>query len=109
MDDSDILAVDRFGMNSKCLSARRYFARRGFPEIRVLVVLIILTDIDHRELPERRHVHDFVQQPLTERAIAKETNRHLISAVHLRRHRRAGSHSSAAADDGVVAEIAGVL
>ena len=81
----------------------------GFAVVRVFVVLIVLADVDHRQFPERRHVHRLVKQSLPERAVAEEADRDLIGAAHLDRHRRAGGDAGAAADDGIGAQVAGVL
>src|SRR5207248_981577 len=45
---------------------------------RVLAVLVVLADVDNGQLPERRHVHRLVEQPLAERAVAEEADRYLV-------------------------------
>ena len=73
---------------------------------RVLAVEVVLADVDHGQLPERRHVHRLVEKALAERAVAEEAHRDLAAAAHLRRERGARRDAGGAADDGVGAEVA---
>src|SRR5574337_1314106 len=101
MNGSHILTIDRFSVDSEAGGPRCHLTRGGFTVVRVLVVLVVLANVNDRQLPERRHVHSLVKQALPQRAVAKETDGHLIRAAHLDRHRSAGSDSGAAADDGI--------
>src|SRR5581483_6640691 len=73
--------------------------------VRVLVVHIVFAGIDNGQLPELRNVHGFVEHALPERALAKETNANSAIAELLGRKRGASGDGSAAADDGVGAEV----
>ena len=75
----------------------------------VFGVEIVLADIDNGELPERSHIHGFIEHPLAQRAVAKEANRHLIAAAHLAGERGAGGERGAAADDGIGSQVAHLL
>src|SRR5437764_1449940 len=74
--------------------------------MRVLVVEIVLAGVHDRQLPERRHVHHFVEDTLSERALTEEANRDLIGTPQLRGHRRTRCDPGRAADDCVCAEVA---
>src|SRR5580658_2849092 len=74
IDGSHILPITYLGGNPECLRTSFDFPRRGFAKMCVLVVHIVLADIDHRELPDGGHVHDLVQQPLTESSFAKKAH-----------------------------------
>ncbi len=75
----------------------------------VFVVQVILTDVDDRKFPERRHVHHLVEQPLAKRAIAKETHGNLVAAAHLDRHGCSGGDTRASSNDRIRAQVAGIL
>ena len=63
--------------------------------VRVLVVEVVLADVDHGQLPERRHVHHLVEQALAERALAEEADRDAVGAAALRREARRRSRCPA--------------
>src|SRR5499427_3800178 len=109
MNTVNVLAVDGFSVDAESSSPGGHFSGSGFSVACVLVVLIVLTDVNHRQFPEGSHVHAFVKQSLPERTLAKEADCYLIGTAHLRRHRRPGGDSRAAADDSVGSEIPGVL
>ena len=67
---------------------------------------VIFADEQHRQPPDRRHVHDLEQQALIERAVAEKGGRHLTAAAPLGAQRGAGGERNAAADDAGGAEIA---
>src|SRR5580704_4044030 len=54
-----ILAIHLFGRHAESRTARQNVARRGFREMRVLVVHVVFANVDHRQFPQRRHVHHF--------------------------------------------------
>src|SRR5215204_5138121 len=109
MDRTHVLAVQRLDVNPEGFSAASNFSGSGFAIMGVFVVLIVLTDIDDRQFPKRRHVHGLVKQSLAKRAVAEKTHSHLIAAAHFNRHCRAGSDAGAATDNGVGAQVSSVL
>ena len=88
--------------------ARQDIAGERFGVVGVFVVEIVFADVDHGQLPQRGHVHDFVQQPLAQRAVAEETDSDLTRLQAFRRKCRAGRDARAAADDRIGSEIAGI-
>src|SRR5215469_4569350 len=59
-----VLAVDGFAGNAEACSAGHHVARESFRIVRVFVVHVVYANVDDRQLPQRRNVHDFVQQTL---------------------------------------------
>src|SRR4051812_30166733 len=106
VDREDVLSVDLDGRDSEGLGPRGKRAGRHVEVARVLVVEVVLADVDHGELPDRRHVHHLVEQPLSEGALAEEADRDAVGAESLRRERGAGGDPGGAADDRVRAEVA---
>ena len=94
--------------NAEAGGPRHDVAGERLRVVRVLVVEVVLADVDHGQLPQRGHVHDFVEQALSHRAVAEEADRDPVGLQALGGERRAGGDSRAAADDGVRAEVAGV-
>src|SRR4051812_35732914 len=70
-----VLAVDLLRRDPERLGAFGDRAGRHLGEVRVLVVEVVLADVDDRQLPQRGHVHDLVQQALSERPVAEEAHR----------------------------------
>src|SRR5579859_6138232 len=85
-----VLPVAFPARDAKGLRALRDIAGRRLQVVRVLVVEVVLAHIDHRQLPQRRHVHALVHQALPERALAEKADRDLVGAPLLRRQGRAG-------------------
>src|SRR2546426_1087568 len=81
VDGEHVLAVDLFGGNPERLGARRDRAGRDLLIGGVLVVEVVLPDVDHRQLPERGHVHHLVEEPLAERALAGEADQDPVRAA----------------------------
>src|SRR6266536_1936945 len=106
VDGAGILPVDLARLDPERPRPGEDVARRRLEIVRVLVVEVVLADVDDRELPERGHVHDLVEDPLAERALAEEADRDLVGAAALRRERGAGGDAGRAADDRVRAEVA---
>src|SRR5258708_12329854 len=75
----------------------------------VLVVQIVVTDVNYRQLPQRCYIHGFVEDALAERTISEEAGCYLAGAAHFARHGGSGSNACAAANDGVGAQVAGFL
>src|SRR5918911_1122421 len=101
-----VLAVDLPGRNAERLGAGEHLAGRRLRVVRVLAVEVVLAGVDHRQLPERGHVHHLVEDALAERAVAEEADGDLLGTAHLRGHRRSGRDARRAADDRVRAEVA---
>src|SRR3954447_17949396 len=101
-----VLAVDLARLDPERARPREDVARRRVEIVRVLVVEVVLADVDHGQLPERRHVHDLVDETLAERALAEEADGDLVGAAVLRAERGAGRDAGATADDRVRAEVA---
>src|SRR5688572_13422655 len=106
VDGAGVLAVDRFVGDAEGRGAGRDIAGRRFAEMRVLVVAVVLADKDDGQLPQLRVVHLLVEDPLAERALAEEADRHAAVLQILRREGGAGGNAGAAADDGVRTEVA---
>src|SRR5258708_18967956 len=77
IDRANILAIHLLGMHAESAGPGAHAAGSGLGVMGVFVILIVLTDVDHGEFPERGHIHKLVQHPLPKRAVAKEANRHL--------------------------------
>src|SRR5919106_39389 len=103
-----VLPVQGLSGDPEGSRSRRDLAGRRLPVMRVLVVEDVLAHVDHRELPQRRHVHDLVEHALTERSLAEEARGDTVGALQLGGHRGAGRDAGAAGDDGVGAEVAGL-
>src|SRR3989442_8661159 len=104
VDRLNVLAVDAFGVDPEGSGARQDLAGDGLAAGRVLAVEVVLANVDDGQLPERGHVHRFVEQPLAQRAVAEEARGDLAAAPHLGRERGAGRDPGGAAHDGVGAE-----
>ena len=78
VDGPHVLAIDAFGMKSERSASGQHVARYRLRIVGVFVIEIIFANVDHRKLPQRRHIHDFVEEPLSKRAIAEEAHRNLI-------------------------------
>src|SRR4051794_7005147 len=78
VDRAHILSVDLAPLDAEGARPREDVARRRVEIVRVLVVEVVLADVDHGQLPERRHVHDLVDEPLAERALAEEADGDLV-------------------------------
>src|SRR5688572_26023786 len=82
VNDLHVLTIDGIAMNAESFGARDHLAGGGLAVIGIFVVLIILANIDHRQFPERGHVHRLVKQSLSQSAVAKKADRHLIGSTH---------------------------
>src|SRR5262249_45154966 len=65
VDSLDILTVKRFAVDAESFGARGQPPRGGFAVVGILVVLIVLANVDHRQFPERRHVHALIHEALS--------------------------------------------
>src|SRR3989454_4796172 len=106
VDELHVLAVDALGVDPEGPGAGEDLAGGGLGAGRVLAVEVVLADVDHRQHPERGHVHHLVQEALAERAVAEEAHRDLPAAPHLRRQRGPGRDPGRPAHDGIRAEVA---
>src|SRR4051812_43022297 len=106
IDGAHVLPVHLTRLDAEGLRTAENLAGRRLEVVRVLVVHVVLADVDHRQLPERRHVHDLVDEPLAERALAEEADGDLVGSAELRAVGGAGGNAGGAADDRVRAEVA---
>src|SRR5579884_1801952 len=106
VDPEDVLPVDDLGRDPERLGAGGDLARGDVLVRGVLVVEVVLADVDHRQLPERRHVHHLVEEPLAECALAEEADGDAVGAERPRGEAGARRDAGGAADDRVRAEVA---
>src|SRR5579884_2726567 len=109
VDDANILTIDAFSQNAKGLRPGSHVTGSRFGIVRVLVILVVLAHVDYGEFPQRGQIHHLVQNPLPQCAISEEADRYLVTTAPLARHGRAGSNARAPSDDGVRAQVAGIL
>src|SRR5258705_6880925 len=83
VDRLDVLAVDALGVDAQRARARQDLAGNGLGPGRVLAGEGVLADIDDARLPDRRHVHRVVEQALTQRAVAEESDDDLSAPAPL--------------------------
>src|SRR2546422_4792563 len=72
-----VLSIHTDSMQTKSGSAHQHIACGCFRIVCVFVVEVVFAHVDDGEFPKRRHVHHFVQQALSQRAVAEETHRNL--------------------------------
>ena len=106
VDGAHVLAVDGMRRDAKRLRAGGNVAGRGFLEVRVLVIAVVLAHEDDGKLPQLGEVHLLVEDALTERALAEEAHGDAPVLQILRRVGRARGDAGAAAHDGVGAQVA---
>src|SRR5581483_11018730 len=94
-----VLPVALVAGDAERLRALREVAGGRLQVVGVLVVEVVLADVDHGQLPQRRHVHHLVQEALAQRALAEKADRDLVRAALLGREGRPGRDAGAAADD----------
>src|SRR5690348_14833153 len=75
--------------------------------MRVFVISIIFANVEHRQLPELRKVHGFVEHALAKRALTKKTDGDAPVPNALGRERRTGGDTGAARDHRTRTTIAG--
>src|SRR5579863_9943763 len=109
IDGANILSIDRPGLEAESGGPGDNISSGGFGEVSVFVVLVVFTNVDDGKLPEGGHIHQFVENALAEGAITEEADGHLIAAAHLDRHSGSSCDTGASSDDGIGAQIAGVL
>src|SRR5258708_13858041 len=100
-----VLPVHAFRLHSKRSSPRQNVPRRRFRIMRVFRIKIVFANVNHRQFPQRRQVHHFVQNSLPQRSFAKKAHRHLSRSQSLRRKRRSRRNSCAPADNRVRPKI----
>src|SRR5215467_7324130 len=81
VDCHHILPVHLVGRDVEGGGARQRVAGGRLAAVRVLVVEVVLADVDDRQLPERGHVHDLVEEALPERPLAEEADRNLVGSL----------------------------
>src|ERR1700687_2394544 len=102
---SHVLPIHTFRLHSKSSSPRRNVSRCGLRIMRVFRIKIVLANVDHRQFPERRQVHHFIENSLPQRSFPKKAHRHLSRSQSLRRKCRSGRNSRASPDDRVRPQI----
>jgi hypothetical protein len=106
VDGGDVLPVDGLGRDAEGDGAGGDVAGGRLRVVRVLVVEVVLADVDHWQPPERGHVHDLVEQPLPERALAEEADGDRVGAAGAGGEGGAGGDPGRPADDGVRTQVA---
>src|SRR5688572_24408395 len=105
VNGTHVLPVDLMRRHTKSGASSLDVTGSRFRVMGVLVVHVVFADVDHREFPEGGHVHDFVEQALSESTVTEEADRHLTGAQALCRKRCTRCDAGAAGDDGVCSEI----
>ena len=101
VDRENIHAIHPGGANIQrsathfCVSGC-YVLRRS-----VLPVLIVLADIDNRELPDGSKIHRLQQHPLVQCTVSEETDCHLFGFSQLCTESSSSSNRNTAAYDGI--------
>ena len=97
-------AVDRLAGDAVGLAAAvQLGARRGALHRGAHAVLVVLDHVDHRQLPQGRHVEGLVDLALVDRAVAEVGHADAAVLAVLVRERDAGAERHAGADDAVAA------
>src|SRR5512146_920340 len=73
----------------------------------VLVIQIVFADVDNRQLPQLRQVHDFIQRALPQCPFAEKADAHPAIAQALGGERRPRGNAHAASHNCVRAQVAG--
>src|SRR5712692_2541313 len=94
-----VLSIHVHHRDAERRGTRADLTRDGLAGGRVFVVEVVLADVDHGQLPQRRHVHRLVQDSLAERPVAEEARRHLAGSALLRREGGTGRDAGRAGDD----------
>src|SRR5215469_621248 len=79
-----ILPVRAFRMHTERDPAREQVPGGCLGIVRVFVIEVVLTNVEYRQFPQRREVHHFIQNALSQRSLAKKAHRHLPRAQPLR-------------------------
>src|SRR5713226_1629879 len=102
---SHVLPVRAFRLHSKRSSPSKNVPRRRLRIVRVFRIKIVLASVNHRQFPQCRQVHHFIQNSLPQRSFAKKAHRHLSRSQSFRRKRRACRYARAPAHDRVRTQI----
>ena len=78
IDGQHILPIDLVAFDPEGFGPRGDGPGGDFLCLGVFGIAVILAGIDDRQLPECRHVHHLVPQPLRGRAVAKKTHGHVV-------------------------------
>src|ERR1051326_3701509 len=106
---ANVLTIHDFAWDTKGGGSLGQIASSRLGVMGIFVVHVVFTDVNDRELPQRGHIHDLVEDTLTQRAIAKEADGHLVAAAHLDRHSSPGGDTRTSAYNGIRAQVAGIL
>src|SRR5207253_7815073 len=107
VDRTDVTPVDMYSRHPVALGSLRDVvdSERALHR-EALGVLVVLADIDGRQLPYRGEVQRLMKRTLVDRAVAEERDRDLVGAELLGGERSARRDGDPAADDPVRAEVA---
>ena len=108
MDCPHVLPIHVRRLQAECCGASLDVASRRLREMGVLVVHIVFTHVDDRQLEQLRQVHYFVQHALPERAFTEKARRNPTVAQALRGESCARRDSYTAGDDRVGTEVTSV-
>src|SRR5262249_14234528 len=108
IDRLHVLSIDSDSRNSKAFGASQYVSRDGFGVVGVFVVEIIFTDVNHGQIPQCGHVHDFVKKPLSQCAISEEADSDSAVALTFGGKRGAGGNAHASTHDRIGSEVSRV-
>src|SRR5579863_1006086 len=102
-----VLPVNASGFDAEGSGAAEDGPCRGFRVVSVFVVEIVFANVDNRQFPQLRQVHDFVKRSLSESSFTEEADGHAIGLEMLGRESRTCCNTHAAADNCVCAQVAG--
>src|SRR6266446_2396534 len=80
---SHILPVHALCLHSKRCSPRQNVSCGRLRIVRVFCIEIVLANVDHRQFPQCRQVHHFIENSLPQRSFSKKAHRHLCRSQSL--------------------------
>src|SRR2546422_8899052 len=103
-----ILSIHTCDMkNTESRGAGQDVTSRSLQIMRVFVVEIVFTDVDHRQFPELSEVHNLIEDALAEGPLSKKTDCDPVRAVTFCGKRSTRGDTDTPGHDGVGAEISG--
>src|ERR1700678_2800730 len=105
MHRTHVLPIHGFRAHSESAGPRRNISRSGFQKMCVFGVHIIFANVNHRQLPQLREVHAFIQHALSQRAFTEKANRDLSRFQGFRRKGGACGDANTSANDGIRSQI----
>src|SRR6266567_7965029 len=109
VDGPNVLTIYFFSRYAKSGGSGAYLTGSGFTVMCIFVVEVVLTYVDHRQLPQRRLVHDLIHDPLIDGPISKETDGYLVRMSHLAGHGSASGDTNATSNDRIGPQVASFL